>query len=79
MSQSLSPVPRPPRVRGFALSKGVSMSTLTIVPTIIPERTTANEIREALTYISHTLRLLRAVGADTEGVMRYADHLLDRA
>ena len=44
-----------------------------------PEHTTANEIREALTYISHTLRLLRAVGADTEGVMRYADRILDRA
>ena len=44
----------------------------------LAEQTTANEVREALTNISHTLTVLRAVGADTEGVMRYADDILDR-
>ena len=43
-----------------------------------PEHTTANEIREALTNVSHTLRVLRALGRDTECVMRYADGLLER-
>jgi hypothetical protein len=45
----------------------------------LAEQTTANELREALTNISHTLAFLRAIGADTEGVMRYADRILDRA
>ncbi len=44
----------------------------------LAEQTTANELREALTNISHTLAFMRAIGADTEGVMRYADTLLEK-
>lgn len=44
----------------------------------LPDRVTANEVREALTNIAHTLTVLRAIGGNTEGVMRYADEILDR-
>jgi hypothetical protein len=58
---------------GLRCVKGADVDTATLA-----EQTTANEVREALTNISHTLTVLRAVGADTEGVMRYADRILDR-